>query len=169
MSDLKNAPPQLWLVGYSAWPTPIRAGRLVEALETRQVSRLVDVRLNPCASDVKAGRYGPKPWTLQPGQAGIVGLLGDAGIAYDWLVELGNPQRHDKAMTVLREHLADPEARWPVHRGLSRLAGWVREAGAVVALLCTCANARSCHRSLIAQALSDLHFAGRLTIRDVSE
>ena len=89
----------------------VRAERLVAALVQRGVTRLVDVRLNPSASDVKPGRYGPKPWTLQPGRSGIVGLLEAAGIAYEWLVELGNPQRHDPMMAVLRAHLADPAGR----------------------------------------------------------
>ena len=151
-SDRREA--TLWIVGYGGWPVSVRAGRLVEALSGRGVTRLVDVRLNPSASDVKPGRYGPKPWTLQAGRAGIVGLLGDGGIAYEWLVELGNPQRHDPSMAVLRDHLADPDGGWPVHRGLERLAELVRRPGEVVALLCACADYRTCHRTVIARALA---------------
>jgi hypothetical protein len=167
MSDQATVEPTLWMVGYGGWPTSVRAGRLVAALSGRGTTRLVDVRLNPCASDVKPGRYGPKPWTLQPGGSGIVGLLGPAGIAYEWMAELGNPQRHDPAMAVLREHLADPGGGWPVDRGLERLAGLVRRPGEVVALLCACADDRACHRTVIARALSERAFAGRLIIRDV--
>src|SRR3989442_587091 len=105
MTERGRAAPTLWIVGYGGWPTSARAERLVSALSQRGVSRLVDVRLNPCASDVKEGRYGPKPWTLQSGRSGIVGLLNSAGLAYEWLMELGNPQRHDPAMAVLRKHL----------------------------------------------------------------
>jgi hypothetical protein len=165
--DQETPPHALWLVGYGAWPTSNRAGRLVGVLAERNVSRLIDVRLNPCASDLKEGRYGPKPWTLQAGRAGIAGLLEEAGIAYEWLVELGNPQRHDPAMRVLREHLADPRGGWPVHRGLSRLVDLVRQPGEVVALLCACADGRACHRTVIARALADREFAGRLIIRDL--
>src|SRR5215212_8930956 len=111
----------LWTVGYGGWPSPVRAERLVAVLLGRGVSRLVDVRLSPCASAVKPGRYGPKPWTLQAGGDGIVGLLEPEGIAYEWIVELGNPQRQDRRMAVLRKHLADPRGHWPVHRGLDRL------------------------------------------------
>jgi hypothetical protein len=157
----------LWTTGYGAWPVPVRAERLVAALLQCGVTRLVDVRLNPSASDVKPGRYGPKPWTLQPGRSGIVGLLEAAGIAYEWLVELGNPQRHDPMMAVLRAHLADPEGGWPVHRGLERLAALVERPGAQVALLCACALEQTCHRTVIAQALAARYFEGRLQIRDV--
>ena len=40
---------RLWTVGYGAWPASSRAGRLVESLAARGVTRLVDVRLSPCA------------------------------------------------------------------------------------------------------------------------
>ena len=109
MDELPIPTRSLWVAGYGAWPVSVRAERLVAALLQRGVTRLVDVRLNPSASDVKPGRYGPKPWTLQPGRSGIVGLLEAAGIAYEWLVELGNPQRHDPMMSVLR-------GTWPILR-----------------------------------------------------
>lgn len=158
----------LWSVGYNAWQAPVRAGRLVGALLDRGVNLVIDVRLNPCGSDAEEGRrYGPKPWTLQPGDAGIVGLLRAAGIAYEWSVELGNPQRRDRKMAVLRGHLADPEGDWPVHRGLDRLADAVRRLGAEVALLCACADADRCHRTLIARALAERAFGGRLVLREV--
>jgi hypothetical protein len=167
MDEQASRAPSLWTAGYGAWPVAVRAERLVAALVERAVTRLVDVRLNPSAADLKPGRYGPKPWTLQAGRSGIVGLIASAGIAYEWLVELGNPQRHDPAMALLRTHLADPQGGWPVHRGLERLAARVAEPSAVVALLCACADYRKCHRTLIAQALSARHFGGGLIIRDV--
>jgi hypothetical protein len=157
----------LWTAGYGAWPVAIRAERLVTALAERAVTRLVDIRLSPSAADMRPGRYGPKPWTLQTGRSGIGGLMATAGIAYEWLVELGNPQRHDPAMTLLRTHLADPEGGWPVHRGLERLAARVEDRTEVVAILCACPDHRKCHRSLIARALSARHFGGGLIIRDV--
>jgi hypothetical protein len=157
----------LWIIGYGAWPVAVRAERMVAALRLRGVTRLVDVRLSPSASEVKPGRYGPKPWTLQAGHAGIAGLLEAEGIAYDWFVELGNPQRHDPMMAVLRAHLADPDGRWPVHRGLDLLAALVDRPDEQVALLCACADDRTCHRTVIARALAARHFDGRLIIRDV--
>src|SRR3954471_22583066 len=120
--------PELWLVGYGAWPASRRAIGLVEALRGRGVTLLVDVRHSPSSSDPIEGRtYGPKPWNLQEGRAGIAGLLEAGGIDYEWLVELGNPQRRDPSMAILRSHLADPLGDWPVHRGLTRLAARVRQ------------------------------------------
>lgn len=158
----------LWLVGYGAWPAATRAARLVEALRGRGVTRLVDVRLNPCASDPTPGRpYGPKAWNLQAGSAGIAGLLAGGGIGYTWLVELGNPQRQDPAMAVLRSQLADPSGGWPVHRGLDRLAEMIRRGDETLALLCACGDGRTCHRTVIAEALAARHFAGALARREV--
>lgn len=165
--DPATTAPTIWTVGYGGWPTSVRAERLVAALLERGVTRLIDVRLNPCASGVKEGRYGPKPWTLQAGRSGIVGLLEPARIAYEWMAELGNPQRHDPTMAVLREHLDGPDGAWPVNRGLERLAERLRRPGEVVALLCACADSRACHRTLIARALADRTFDGRLIVRDV--
>ena len=163
-------PPTLWLAGYGAWPVAKRAKALVETLRRRGVTRLVDVRLSPCGSDVEPARpYGPRPWNLQAGSAGIVDLLDKAEIAYEWLVELGNPQRKDPAMTVLRSHLADFPSLWPVHRGLERLAEIVRKPSESVAILCVCGDARRCHRTVVAEALAARHFSGTLTIREVFE
>lgn len=128
---------------------------------------LVDVRLSPSSSDPVEGRpYGPKPWNLQGGRAGLTGLLEAEGIAYEWLVELGNPQRRDPSMAILRSHLADPLGHWPVHRGLDRLATFIREAGQTVAILCACDSWQTCHRTLIARALSARDFRGTLILRD---
>ena len=159
--------PELWLVGYGAWPAARRASELVDCLRRRQVTRLVDVRLSPSSSDPAEGRpYGPKPWNLQAGRAGLAGLLEAEGIAYEWLVELGNPQRRDPSMAILRSHLADLAGGWPIHRGLDRLASRVREPGQSVALLCACRSWATCHRTLVAHALSARDFRGELTLRD---
>ena len=159
---------ELWTVGYGAWPAPVRADRLVRALSDRGVNRLVDVRLSPCASDLEPRRpYGPRGWHLQPPGLGIVALLEGSGIAYEWIVELGNPQRRDPSMAVLRAHLADPSGDWPVHRGLARLVDRVEAPGAVVALLCACMDPNRCHRMTIADALNERHHGGALVVRDV--
>ncbi|RUL88558.1 DUF488 domain-containing protein [Tautonia sociabilis] len=163
-------PRELWTVGYGSWPARERADRLASALSARGVTLLADVRLAPCSSDLDPSRtYGPRGWHLRASGSGegIVPLLAQSGISYEWFVELGNPQRQDPAMAVLRSHLDDPSAGWPVHRGLSRLADRVRTPGAVVALLCACADPARCHRSLIADALADRHFGGLLAVRDV--
>ena len=59
MDEIPKQARSLWTTGYAAWPVPVRAERLVAALQQRGVTRLVDVRLNPSASDVKPGRYHP--------------------------------------------------------------------------------------------------------------
>jgi hypothetical protein len=128
----------------------------------------VDVRISPCASDPVAGRrYGPKAWNLQAGETGIVELLRVADIAYTWLVELGNPQRQDHEMTVLRSHLADRSASWPVHRGLEKLAAMIRAGEDSLALLCACRDGSACHRTVVADALNADHFQDRLRLREV--
>ena len=160
----------LWTVGYGRWPAARRAEALVDELRELGVTRLVDVRLAPCASSLTVGHpYGPKPWNLQGKGQGIVELSSSGGIVYEWLVELGNPQRQDPSQAILKEQIADPGGGWPVHRGLERLAGRVREPGAVVAILCACPKAADCHRSTIAEALRERHFAGELGIREVGE
>ncbi|WP_435009696.1 DUF488 family protein [Tundrisphaera lichenicola] len=162
--------PGLWLAGYGHWPVARRANALVEALAKAGVTRLVDVRLSPSSSDPVEGRpYGPRPWNLQARGGGIVGLLERSGIAYEWLVELGNPQRRDPAMTIIREHLADPLGGWPVHRGLALLADRVRQPEQVVAILCACGDYRTCHRLTIARALAERYFGGSLVLRDLSD
>ncbi len=159
---------ELWTIGYSYWPTSERPGKMIAALKERGVTLLADVRLSPCSANVIEGhQYGPKAWTLQAGNAGIARLARDAGIAYEWLVELGNPQRQDHEMKVLRHHLAHPEEGWPVHRGLALLADRVRRPDQVVAILCTCAEASTCHRTVVAEALRERHFGGKLSIRKV--
>ena len=159
----------VWTVGYGLWPVASRANRLVEALQWGGVTRLVDTRHSPCASDIDPERpYGPRAWHLAATpDEGIVALLAEAGIAYEWAVELGNPQKRDPSQRVLRSQLADRAGGWPVHRGLERLAETIRRPGEVVALLCACAEAQKCHRTVIARAVVEAFFGGGLEIRDL--
>src|SRR5690242_6409657 len=117
----------LFTVGYGAWPAAVRLERLVGALKEAGVTVLVDTRHSPCSSalDPKS-TYGPKPWSLQV-TAGIQAAVESAGIRYVWLVELGNPQKNDPKMAVLKAQLADTSTIWPVQRGLTLLAELVRE------------------------------------------
>jgi hypothetical protein len=141
---------------------------VVCALTAARITRLIDVRHSPCASSNRRGeRYGPKPWNLQSGSDGIAAQLAQAEIAYEWAAELGNPQRRDPAMTILRAHLADPKGDWPIHRGLARLAARVREPSQAVAILCACADPTACHRTVIAHVLSDRYFNGTLRILEL--
>lgn len=156
----------LYTIGYSRWAPAARLKGLLEMLQAHDVSLLVDTRLQPCSSQL-TGRYGPKDWTLQSGAAGLAHHLGRIGVEYLWLSELGNPQRHDPDMAVLRAHLEDGGMRWPVNRGLELLRGRI-EGDDVVCLLCTCRDAATCHRTVIGEAVRARYFGERLDVRSLT-
>lgn len=141
----------LFTMGYNAWKADQRMAHMSRSLVDAGVSLLIDVRHSPCAAD-PTGRsaYAPKPWTLQR-DGGLVTELAKVGVDYAWLPELGNPQKNDPEMTILRWHLTDGTHLWPVHRGLAVLAQLVG-AGHVCCLLCGCDKYDRCHRRLIAEA-----------------
>jgi uncharacterized protein (DUF488 family) len=141
----------LYTIGYNVWPASKRIEGMTRALTQAPVSLLVDIRHSPCPSD-PTGRssYGPKPWTLQRGE-GILSHLKSVGVRYAWLPELGNPQKTDRQMAILRWHLTDRDQSWPVHRGLELLEG-LMNGGEVCCLLCACDKYEQCHRRLIAEA-----------------
>jgi uncharacterized protein (DUF488 family) len=144
---------ELLTLGYGRWPAKTRGPRLVEALKRARVELLVDIRHSPCASNLDpAHHYGPRDWHVRPASAGIVTFLRQAGIEYRWLVELGNPQKTDPGMAVLREHLADPDGGWPVHRGLAELRRLVVDERRRCCLLCACEKYEGCHRKVVAEA-----------------
>jgi hypothetical protein len=142
----------LYTIGYGRWPPPRRMKGMIEALQSAGVKLLVDTRHSPCSSNVEPGSsYGPRDWNLQAGDTGIAHHLKAAGIDYRWLGELGNPQKNDPGMTILREQLATADLRWPVNRGLLVLRGLLD--GGPCALLCACVDYRQCHRTVIAEAM----------------
>lgn len=141
--------PVLFTAGYNAWTPQARVGGLTRALIDAGVSLLVDIRHSPCASDPTGkSRYGAKPWNLQV-FGGIVEQLTAVKIRYQWLAELGNPQKNDPQLAVLQSHLADKSGGWPVHRGLALLAELIVHD--TCCLLCGCAHYHKCHRKLIAE------------------
>lgn len=144
---------KLFTLGYGSWPPARRVDRLVASLQDAGVRLLIDVRHSPCASQIDSlSNYGPRNWHLQAGAgAGFVGLLEKHGVEYRWLVELGNPQKNDPTMAILREHLVSADLRWPVNRGLELLRPLLTEARPA-ALLCACKDFRVCHRTLVAEA-----------------
>ncbi len=83
--------------------------------------------------------------------------LAEHGMDYRWIVELGNPQKRDPKMEILRWQLDSRDERWPVTRGLQLLASLVRDETTTCCLLCACADYRTCHRRLIAEALVQQH------------
>ncbi len=147
---------QLFTVGYQRWKPATRIDQLITALQNAGVNTLVDIRHSPCASNPKpGGMYGPTDINLQANGRGLPAHLMEAGIEYQWFVELGNPQKNDPSMTILRQHLADQATPWPVHRGIQLLKILVTKPGRRVAILCACTKFEDCHRSLIASALAE--------------
>lgn len=137
---------------------------MLAALQDAGVTMLVDVRHSPCASDPgKAGNYIARPWNLQI-EGGIAAELRAAGIEYRWLVELGNPQKRDPNMAVLKAHLQSGDPIWPVNRGLTLLHDLVGDPSRRCAILCACGEYKNCHRRAIAEHLSSRYFDGKLTI-----
>jgi uncharacterized protein (DUF488 family) len=126
---------------------------MIDCLRVAGVKWLIDIRHSPCASNPRSsGIYGERVWHLHAGDAGIEAALRQAGIDYRWYVELGNPQKNDSEMRILRDHLKSGDARWPVNRGLNLLRELLAATNSPVALMCACADHRRCHRSVIAAA-----------------
>lgn len=148
---------KLFTIGYGAWPPAKRMAGLLERLRDAGVKLLIDTRHSPCSSQLDPeNSYGPRDWHLQAGGQGIVAALAECGIDYLWLVELGNPQKTDPSMTILREQVTSCDHRWPVTRGLKLLAETLRQSGPC-ALLCACPDFRRCHRTVIADAVRERH------------
>ena len=143
----------LFTTGYGQWQTSIREQSLIHVLHEHKIQMLVDVRHSPCASDpnpASQSAYRTRNWHLQAGTNGIQTLLTQAGIGYFWLVELGNPQKNDPEMRILREHLKSNVCEWPASRGFHILSKLVLEERKRCCLLCACADATLCHRTLVA-------------------
>lgn len=144
----------LYTLGYGKWPVGTRAASVLRALQAHHVELLVDIRHSPCASDwnpASTGPYRMQPWHLQTADSGIEALLRTVGIRYLWLVELGNPQKNDPQMKILRAHLSSADRRWPLNRGLDLLESFVIHQKQRCCLLCACADVESCHRRIIAE------------------
>lgn len=165
----------LFTVGYGYWPPARRCEAMVQALHDAGVKLVVDTRHSPCASQPHGdGPYAPRDWNLQAADAGIVPRLQAAGIEYRWLVELGNPQKNDPSMTILRSHLASGDLRWPVNRGMMLLRELLTRGPTPLALMCACASPMQCHRRLLAEEavrrFPELHLQIRhLPDRSISE
>ena len=145
----------LFGVGYQSWKdTRMRMPGLVDALRRCDVNLVVDIRLQPSSAERDPeSMYGPKEWHLQEPGHGIATALSRSAIRYLLATELGNPQRRDPEMRILRSHLSSGDPTLPVFRGLLLLRDLVLAAGNRCCLLCACESPGGCHRSLIAEAL----------------
>jgi hypothetical protein len=109
----------LYTVGYGLWSPDRRMSGLIDCLKSARIRLLIDIRHSPCASQLDPrSNYGPREWHLQSGGKGLAALLTERRIEYRWLVELGNPQKNDREMRVLKGQLATEDECWPVNRGL---------------------------------------------------
>lgn len=157
----------LYTTGYGVWKSANRMAGLISGLRNAGVTTLIDTRHSPCAAALDPGAlYGPKEWNLQP-TGGIRDALAGAGIGYLWLVELGNPQKNDPAMQVLKWQLSDERGNWPIQRGLRLLADLVREQPHSCCLLCACEHYETCHRRLVAESLRERYFGGDLMVVNI--
>ena len=150
--------PTFFTIGYGKWPTATRGSKLVAALKSARIDVLVDIRHSPCSASLSPkSNYRPTDMSLRPsGDGGIVAVAGAAECEYQWLVELGNPQKNDPAMTVFKEHLAaSSEQCWPAWLGLRMVKGMVLK-GERIALMCACKEYEKCHRKPVAEALLKL-------------
>jgi len=119
---------------------------LIDVLRSARVKILVDVRLTPLSR--KAGLS----------KNGLAARLRDAGMDYVHLRQLGNPRdnrnalrRGDKAAVArYQDVLRTPEGQAALDQ-LLRLARQHR-----VALMCFEREAAECHRSMVADALSEI-------------
>jgi uncharacterized protein (DUF488 family) len=160
---------ELFTVGYRRWAPDARWKRLVDVLRGTRVDVVVDVRHSPCSSSLDpSNSYGPRDWHLGAGGLGLAPLLEAEGIDYRWIVELGNPQKNDPAMRVLREHLADSSGRWPVRRGIAELRRLIVDERKRCCLLCACADLDRCHRKLIVDAVRREVAPLEIVARDLS-
>jgi uncharacterized protein (DUF488 family) len=139
-SDAGSAAPSLWTVGHSNR----QLGEFIELLRAERVQQLVDVRRFP------GSRRHP-----QFGGETLAAALGDAGIDYRHLPELGgrrSARRADSPNTAWRveafnayaDHLQSAEAQ----AALEELAALA--AAAPTAIMCAEALPWQCHRRLIA-------------------
>jgi uncharacterized protein (DUF488 family) len=119
---------------------------LIATLRTAQVKVLVDVRLTPLSRRTGLSKNG------------LAARLNDAGIDYLHLPQLGNPRdnrdafrrREEAAAARYRDGLRTPEGQAALDQ-LLRLARQHR-----VALMCFEADPATCHRSMVADALSEI-------------
>lgn len=162
-------PMKLFTIGYGHWNVTDRMERLLSTLKNHGIYTVIDIRHSPCSPNlVEGNRYGPKSWTLQSTDKGIKAELLRAGIEYLWLVELGNPQKVDTAMALLKEQIASKDERWPIQRGLRLLDRFFRDSKGPCCLLCACEHYERCHRGVVAEALRDRYFGGSLEIEDLA-
>ena len=131
-----NAPSVIYTIGYGG------RGReeFVEALKKHGIELIADVRMTPNRASM--GMYVKAKTPLK----GIERMLGEAGIEYVWMEELGNPDREDPEMTLYRTVI------WQeLPQRTQRLAELAKTKAAC--LLCAEKDVCRCHRGIIGDFL----------------
>jgi len=125
----------IWTIGYGGrQPT-----EFTRILSQAGVELVVDVRISPRSS---MGTY----TRAKSAARGIRRLLSEVAISYEWLPELGNPDRTDPLKAQFRSVIATTFTQ-----RCQRLIAWAEQH--CVCLLCGCRNAAFCHRSIISEWL----------------
>ena len=131
---LQREPPKakstLYTIGYSAIPDP---KEMTKVLREHGVDVLVDVRIS-ARSRIPAFNKGRLEDPREP--------IKSSGLGYLHIVELGNATR-GMAMTRLKNEA----------KGLARLSDEMKRG--VVAIMCQCPDAGQCHRSHVAERMTE--------------
>ena len=113
---------------------------LVALLQANGIATVADVRLRPDRAMMVAHSKAKTP------DRGIERLLGESGIRYEWLQELGNPFAGD-------DDWAERYREMMAASGEER-TGRLLELEGPVCLLCAEKRPDDCHRSLITECLA---------------
>jgi uncharacterized protein (DUF488 family) len=125
----------------------------LEPLKRHGVEVVADVPMFPGRASM--GMYGK----AKSSGKGIEKTLGEAGMGYEWVEELGNPDLKDPEMKGLRDLLAREAAEHT--RRLTELAS-----RKTVCLLCSEKAHEDCHRSLIGDYLAEPGLGGRAALKE---
>src|SRR5262247_1422325 len=115
----------------------------VTLLTQANIGLVCDVRAEP-----RRAYRGIYTFNPEKGSGPLPRLLAQAGIAYEWFPELGNPERQDPEIRAFAQLMAQE-----FERRLQRLQTYIQARR--TCLLCAEQDAQRCHRRIIAAYLMD--------------
>ena len=131
--------PTLYTIGYGGR----HPQHFVTLLTQANIELVCDVRAEP-----RRAYRGMYTFNPDKGSGPLPRLLAQAGIAYKWFPELGNPERWDPEIRAFEQLMAQE-----AERRLQRLRTCVQALPAC--LLCAEQDAQRCHRRIITAYLTD--------------
>jgi uncharacterized protein (DUF488 family) len=131
--------PTLYTIGYGGR----HPQHFVTLLTQANIELVCDVRAEP-----RRAYQGMYTFNPDKGSGPLPRLLAQAGIAYKWFPELGNPERWDPEIRAFEQLMAQE-----AERRLQRLRTCVQAWRAC--LLCAEQEAQRCHRRIITAYLTD--------------